>query len=324
MRGKHTVKISDNRVKYDFELTRNITVVQGNSGTGKTTLFDMISAYARLKERSSVQIVCDKPCVALRPDSDWQILLNNIHDSIVFIDEESEYVSRTEFASAIKHTDNYYVIFTRENLYNLPYSVEEIYGIHTSGRIHTFRKIYKQQEGYRYSLTARRKKSEFSCVLTEDSNSGYEFYKNYFADREVECISAGANSTIYSWLIENKDKKVFVIADGAAFGAEMNRIMNLQRHHPNITVCLPESFEWLILRSGLIRTDDLNAVLENPSDFIEASEFFSWEQFFTDYLIRNTKDTYYSYNKSRLNSFYVVKANMNKVAALIGISKDEG
>ena len=115
-----------------------------------------------------------------------------------------------------------------------------------------------------------------------------------------------------------------MIADGAAFGAEMNRIMNLQRHHPNITVCLPESFEWLILRSGLIRTDDLNAVLENPSDFIEASEFFSWEQFFTDYLIRNTKDTYYSYNKSRLNSFYVVKANMNKVAALIGISKDEG
>ena len=321
MRGKHTVKISDNRVKYDFELTRNITVVQGNSGTGKTTLFDMISAYARLKERSSVQISSDKPCVALRPDSDWQILLNNIHDSIVFIDEESEYVSQTEFASVIKHTDNYYVIFTRENLYNLPYSVEEIYGIHTSGRLHTFRKIYKQQEGYRYSLTGRRKKTEFSYFITEDSKSGYEFYQNYFSDSEIGCVSAGANSSIYSWLIANKDKKVFVIADGAAFGAEMNRIMNLQRHYPNITVCLPESFEWMILKSGLIRTEDLNAVLENPSDFIEASEFFSWEQFFTDYLVQNTKDTHYSYNKSHLNSFYVVKANMDRIAALVGLDE---
>ena len=40
-------------------------MVQGNSGTGKTTLFDMVSAYSRLKERSGVQIICDKQCVAL-------------------------------------------------------------------------------------------------------------------------------------------------------------------------------------------------------------------------------------------------------------------
>lgn len=184
MKGKHTVKISDNRVKYSFELTRSITVIQGNSGTGKTTLFDMISAYARLREKSSVQMICDKPCVALRPDSDWQVMLSNIRDSIVFIDEESEYVSKLEFASAIKHTDNYYVIFTRENLYNLPYSVEEIYEIHTSGKIHTFRKVYRQQTGYRYSFTGRQRNAEFTCCLTEDSRSGYEFYQKYFADTE--------------------------------------------------------------------------------------------------------------------------------------------
>ena len=52
MKGTYTVKISDNRVKYNFELIRNITVVQGNSGTGKTTLFDMIAAYARLKKKA--------------------------------------------------------------------------------------------------------------------------------------------------------------------------------------------------------------------------------------------------------------------------------
>ena len=321
MKGKHTVKISDNRVKYNFELARNITIVQGNSGTGKTTLFDMIAAYARLKDKSGVQIVCDKPCIALRPDSDWQIVLENTNDSIVFIDEESDYIGKREFASMIKRTDNYYVIFTRENLHNLPYSVEEIYEIHTSGKIHTFRKMYKQRANYRYSLrTRQKKKTAFSHFITEDSKSGFEFYEHYFAGSNVSCVSVGSNSSIYSWLAANKDKKIFVIADGAAFGAEMNRVMALQEHYPDMMICLPESFEWLILKSGLVQTDDLNEVLESPSDHIEPSVYFSWEQFFTDYLVQNTNGTFYSYSKNGLNKFYTVRNNMDQVVALIGIS----
>ena len=324
MKGKHTVKISDSRVKYSFELVRNITIVQGNSGTGKTTLFDMIAAYARLKDKSSVQIVCDKPCVALRPDSDWQHALESTEDSIVFIDEESDYIGKQEFASAIKGSDNYYVIFTRENLYNLPYSVEEIYEIHTSGKLHTFRKLYKQQKNYRYSLmSGRKKKPEFSHFITEDSKSGFEFYERYFDGSDVKCISAGSNSSVYSWLADNKDKKIFIIADGAAFGAEMNRVMALQEHYPDITVCLPESFEWLILKSGLVQANDLEEMLDNPSDYVEASDYFSWEQFFTDYLVRNTQGTHYSYSKSGLNRFYTVRNNMNKIVALIGIGDRE-
>jgi len=324
MKGIHSVKISDRRVKYSFELKRNITLVQGNSGSGKTTLYEMVSAYARLKDKSSVQISCDKPCLALRPDSDWQLMLETIRDSIVFIDEESDYIGKEEFASAIRLTDNYYVIFTRENLYNLPYSVDEIYEIHTSGKMHTFRKLYRQQSGYRYSMVSGgRKKPDFSALLTEDSKSGFDFYRHYFAGSDVECVSAGANSAIYSQLVNNKDKKVFVVADGAAFGAEMNRVMNLQKHHPNITVCLSESFEWLILKSGLIKAEDLEKMLDNPSTFIEASDYFSWEQFFTDYLVQNTKDTHYSYSKTHLNRFYLVKDNMNRIAALIGFSSEE-
>ena len=321
MKGKHTVKISDNRVKYNFELVRNITIVQGNSGTGKTTLFDMIAAYARLKEKSGVQIVCDKPCIALRPDSDWQIVLENTNDSIVFIDEESDYIGKREFASVIKRTYNYYVIFTRENLHNLPYSVEEIYEIHTSGKIHTFRKMYKQRTNYRYSLRTRQKKKKtaFSHFITEDSKSGFEFYEHYFEGSSVSCVSVGSNSSIYSWLVANKDKKIFVIADGAAFGAEMNRVMALQEHYPGMMICLPESFEWLILKSGLVQMDDLNEVLESPSDYIEPSVYFSWEQFFTDYLVQNTNGTFYSYSKKGLNKFYTVRNNMNQVVALIGI-----
>ena len=324
MKGKHTVKISDSRVKYNFELVRNITIVRGDSGTGKTTLFDMIAAYARLREKSGVRLVCDKPCVALRADSDWRHMLEATEDSIVFIDEESDYIGKREFASAIKRTGNYYVLFTRENLYNLPYSVEEIYEIHTSGKLHTFRKMYRRQSHYRYSLNpGRKRKPEFSHFLTEDSKSGFAFYEHYFEGSAVSCVSAGSNSSVYSWLTANRDKKIFVIADGAAFGAEMNRVMALQEHYPDMTICLPESFEWLILKSGLIPASDLEEVLENPSDYVEASAYFSWEQFFADYLVRNTQGTHYSYSKNGLNRFYTVRNNMNRIVALIGIGDME-
>ena len=40
--------------------------------------------------------------------------------------------------------DNYYVIVTRESLPTLPYSVEEIYGIRTSGRYGTLKQSYHE------------------------------------------------------------------------------------------------------------------------------------------------------------------------------------
>ena len=45
--------------------------------------------------------------------------------------------------------------------------------------------------------------------------------------------------------------------------------------------------------------------MEKPEEFIESSEYFSWEQYFTGLLVSETKDTYLHYNKSHLNSIYL-------------------
>ena len=42
MKGKHKIVVSTKRLKYEFELHRNLTVIRGDSATGKTTLVDMI------------------------------------------------------------------------------------------------------------------------------------------------------------------------------------------------------------------------------------------------------------------------------------------
>lgn len=317
MTGIQHVRVSNRDADFKFDLYRNITIVRGKSGTGKTTLYDMIADYTRLKEESGVNIASPKACVAL-VDTDWKHQLNGISDSIVFVDEGAAYIKTPEFAKAVKNSDNYYVIFSRESLHDLPYSVEEIYEIKASGKFHKFVKMYKSDKRHVYSFNSTRRNFQFDILLTEDSKSGYEFYRAYFDDRNVVCETSGSNSEIFKWLRNHKDKKVFVVADGAAFGSEIDRVLKLQSTtEENFRICLPESFEWLILKSGLIKASDLVSVLDNPSDYIESRDFFSWENFFEDYLVRNTVNTHFQYAKKEINPIYLSENNSKKIMAEI-------
>lgn len=318
MLGIQHVKVSNRDAKFEFDLHRNITVVRGKSGTGKTTLYDMIADHTRLGDRSGVNISCQKSCIAL-VDLDWKHQLGSISDGIVFIDEGAEYIRTPEFAKAVKKSDNYYVIFSRESLHDLPYSVEEIYEIKASGRFHKFVKMFPSDKNHVYSLNSTRGKFRYDILLTEDSKSGYQFYKNHLSNTHVSCVSSGSNSDIFKWLHDHIGEKVLVVADGAAFGSEIDRVLKLQPLTKEyFRLCLPESFEWLILKSGLIKTPDIASVLKNPSEHIESRDYFSWENFFEDYLVRNTVQTCFQYAKKEINPIYLNENNRKKIIGEIG------
>lgn len=147
MKGKYEVVVKSRRVQYKFSVIRNITILRGDSATGKTTLIDMIAAYQENGEASGVTVISKKQCSVLTGIR-WQENLSLIHDSIVFIDEGDKFVASEDFAKAIKNSDNYYVIATRTPLFNLPYSVKEIYGIKMY-RVTDF----KGQNGFMQSFT---------------------------------------------------------------------------------------------------------------------------------------------------------------------------
>lgn len=143
MKGKHRVIVQNNRLRYEFEIRRNITVILGDSATGKTTLINMLRQAENLGASSGVDVICDVPCRVLEGQN-WKLILENASGNIFFTDEENAFINTEEFAESVQGSDNYFVLITRENLYNLPYSVEEIYGLHSSGKYQNTRKVYQQ------------------------------------------------------------------------------------------------------------------------------------------------------------------------------------
>lgn len=96
--------------------------------------------------------------------------------------------------------------------------------------------------------------------------------------------------------------------------------MQLLQERKNAALYLPESFEWMILNAGILKNSRIREILEDPSEYVESKDYFSWERFFTAVLIEQTKDTYLAYAKRKLNPAYLsvsvkksILEQMNKI-----------
>lgn len=315
MKGIHKVVVGTKYLKYEFELRRNLTIIRGDSATGKTTLVDMIRTHMNDGESGPVTLNCDKSCYVVEGNL-WKGQLDNIQDSIVFIDEGNEFVKTKDFARAIQQTDNYYVIVTREGLPALPYSVEEVYGIRTSGKYGTLKRSY--HSFYRIYPDSTTEKIKPEKILTEDSNSGYQFFDAVCTEHQMQCDTANGKSNVFSYLKVHKDEKILVIADGAAFGPEMDRVLQLVQTRKNLALYLPESFEWLVLSSGILKDTEVAQILQTPSGYIDSKEYFSWERYFTELLTEKTSRTYLNYTKKTLNEAYLNDGTKNAILRQMG------
>lgn len=86
MIGRYEVEVYNKRVHYQLVVKRNITVIQGDSATGKTELIRMISDYENNGSSSGVTEICEKPCVVLG-NTFWRERLNALSQCIIFVDE---------------------------------------------------------------------------------------------------------------------------------------------------------------------------------------------------------------------------------------------
>lgn len=128
MIGKHRVVVYNSKLRYDFTVKRKFTILRGSSATGKTCLCNMLMRTSTVKE-------CDVQLFVL-PSSNWEVILKNISNQIIFVDEDFPYMTSHEFATAMFNSDNYFVLITREEVENLledDYEVVEFQNRKTEG-----------------------------------------------------------------------------------------------------------------------------------------------------------------------------------------------
>ena len=315
MRGKHRVVVSTKRLKYDFELRRNLTIIRGDSATGKTTLLRILYEYLRTGRQSGYGVSTNASYYVYIRDEvgrDWKDALYPLKNTVIFIEENNEFVFTKEFAGYVKESGNYFVFVTRAPLKMLPYSIHEIYEIITDGKrtdikesYHEFKEIYSN-----YPIIENNKVQN---VVTEDSNSGYQFWMHVFKNSNV--TSSNGNGNLMKRVKELESGDILVIADGAAFGSLIETCMSsfqIQTER-GIALWLPESFEYLILKSGIFKSDKITQILDNIPEYVESEKYESWENFFTDILIMLTADGVEKYSKNLLNSYYLQDWVVDKI-----------
>ena len=262
MKGSHRIIVESRKVKYDFVIHRNITIITGDSGSGKTVLIDLIHDYGRYGADSGVFLSCDCPCKVIDSE-DWERKIEETTGSIIFIDEGNRFLVSKKFAQLVQGSDNYFVLATREKLPALPYSVSEIYGFRKSGKFHDAKQKYNEIY-HLYGEISEEKNINPKLVITEDSNSGFEFFKEMSRQKGVNCFSAGGKSNIIRQLEQrpNEEGTILVIVDGAAFGSEMKDISECIKTQGNIVLYAPESFEWLLLSTKEIPEVKVETILQ--------------------------------------------------------------
>lgn len=315
MKGKHKFIVQSKRMLFEFEIKRNITILQGDSATGKTTLLNLLSSY--LFERDlNIKVTTDVNFeVFIRDYANigWKTVFDLYKDSVIFIEENNDFIFTKEFASYVKASNNYFVFVTRKSIYTLPYSYKEIYKISYEKKKNKPQNVYKFTEIYSNFPTIL---NTVDNILVEDSHSGFKFFSKLFFN--IGVLTANGNSNLFNELKNIAMKKCLLIADGAAFGAYIAEIIdyitdNLDKR---VILYLPESFEWLLLKSKVIAFKDLDQILENPSDYIESSVYVSWERFFTDLAI-NYSDENHKYSKHKLDSYYLDQNTLDKVKSIL-------
>ena len=134
MKGSYWFKAKSKKVLFEFSIRRNITIIKGDSATGKTILLRILYEYLRIGRQSGYAVSTNASYYVYIRDEvgrDWKDALYPLKNTVIFIEENNEFVFTKEFASYVKESGNYFVFVTRAPLKMLPYSIHEIYEIIT-------------------------------------------------------------------------------------------------------------------------------------------------------------------------------------------------
>lgn len=236
MQGIQYIRLQSKRLSYDLELRHKVNIIQGDSGIGKTTLIGTVNNSIRrhmFKNTSTKELdIIDDRSVARVVSH-----IRESKDCICLMDEDTPGITSKEVAEAINDSDCCFVIIHRYPLSNIPYSIDAVYTLETIGTKHVLKN--------RFSRSADGSKVKPQYIICEDSKSGFILFKLIDTLDKYVTTSRG-KSNIIDMAIDlqsSTHSRVLIIADGAAFGDHIERLISTQTNF-NIAAYLPESTEF--------------------------------------------------------------------------------
>ena len=316
MKGKFNLAVKNNRISYELSIERNITVIQGNSGSGKTYLISLLRDWKANGKDSGVSVKCECNIEVFDGLTRWESFISELKNTIIFVDEGVRYIYTQEFAEYFLLSDCYLVFISRRvfpRINNLPFAVNALLKFETnrsSTPVATTANVIYQEECENIIP---------EILITEDSNSGFEFMNEAYKDAGIQVISAGGNSNVpkkaLSYAKENK--RVCAIVDGAAFGNYIGQMMDLKKF--NVHVFTPESFEWLLLNTKMFAKNPvIMEQLRETYNHCDSKEFITWERFY-EYVLKTVADEMYNvvYSKKTLDKIFLTDKILEEVKEII-------
>lgn len=305
---KNTIDIEINSSIYNFScsLKRRITVIKGDSGTGKTAVVQILASRP-----TGFTITSPLDLIPVNA-ANWKTLLLTSHDAVLFFDD-LYYTESMEFISLCTHNlvpnNLYVVLITRHEILNaelksdlkedskvagmlskLSISVDEIYNFKTDGINHWLEPV---------TIPTTDDYSDVDCILVEDTGRGAEFFKVYL--KNVISASNGKSNLVTDTLdLITEKNKILVMVDLAGYGCHWDEFtQRVIRKNPNVFILQNrECFEQMLLYSNMLK--DIPKVKRELSDLVKyANNYISWETYFERLISDVTENKLYRCNYSR-------------------------
>lgn len=270
MIGKQYFRIKYKRNTITVQLRRNITIITGDSGTGKTTIVKMLTTFAETNGKGPVSLECSDPVEVIPGNIDKAYnVVSTTTNSILVADEDAVFIYSKEFANLVKTSTNYFVLITRRGLPMLSYSYKEMFTLVTKKDAECVACYTSLTDLFNYGSF----KVIFDVAVVEDSNSGRDLLCYLFPDKLFDIpISDTVRSGRYAILSKSEQqgfgkstlfdracaqllqsRHVLVFGDGAAIGPYVYALVKLAKNNPGgVSLWLPESIEYFLLTTGIV------------------------------------------------------------------------
>ena len=296
----------------ELKITDRMTIVAGDSSTGKTHICNMLeerdgSAYNVSAFDHKGRGVKIHYCASIGRFE--EVINDESKDySVVVIDEyvatELNKIENMKIRGLMDKVKKYFIIFQRDDIIKYHIGVNSVMHVKYIDKKYIFENPLRFNDEYSLGNITK-----CDLILSEDSKSGYQILKHYFQiDDKMSVRKTGGNGNIHKELLKfNKEHNIIVGLDYDKGSWELYYIKTLieanELDKNKIYFIKMESAEEIICNSNLIlnKCPDMKDFVENIENHIDCSFQHRGEYFMTliqKYFKTNNGNALYTKNNT--------------------------